>query len=209
MALVDIQAQRDAAAGALDCLQRGLIVADERASVIFSNQTADKILRQQDGLRLHADGLHAATARESADLRALIRYAATPGTDPAGIAVLSLSRPSLKPGLLVRISPLFVQATRAVPPLGRAAVFLHDPAAHATVDKSALTRLFGLTHAESDIVALLLNGSTLQETAASLGISMNTVRTHLKHVFLKTDTNRQTQLVSTLLASVIQTPDFS
>ncbi len=76
------------------------------------------------------------------------------------------------------------------------------------IDERALSRLYGLTRAEALLLVRLLNGSTLEEVSQVLRVSMNTVRTHLKHIFLKTDTNRQTQLVSLLLGSVIQVADL-
>jgi DNA-binding CsgD family transcriptional regulator len=41
----------------------------------------------------------------------------------------------------------------------------------------------------------MTNGMTLDEAAEELEISVNTARTHLKHVFHKTGINRQTELI--------------
>ncbi len=65
---------RDAAAQALDCMHRGLIISDRSCQVLFSNQTAQKILQAGDGLQLTTDGLRAARTRDSADLRGLVRH---------------------------------------------------------------------------------------------------------------------------------------
>ena len=42
---------------------------------------------------------------------------------------------------------------------------------------------------------LLVGGATLDDAAQRLEISVNTARTHLKHVFHKTGINRQAELV--------------
>ena len=204
---LELSVQRDAAAQALDCMQRGLIVANERCELLYCNRTAQKILQENDGLSARADGLHAARPRDSADLRGLVRHAAGAEAVAGDVTVFSIWRPSLKRILLLRVTPLHAAGAGDCV-LRRAALFLHDPAAAARIDEDALCRLFGLTHSEARLLVLLLNGSTLAEACATLGVTMNTARTHLKHIFLKTDTNRQTQLISLLLGSVIQLPDL-
>ncbi len=200
---------RDAAAQALDCMHRGLIISDRSCQVLFSNQTAQKILQSGDGLQLTTEGLRAARPRDSADLRGLVRHAASPDAPVGLLSVMSLWRPSLKRMLLLRITPIQNSASPLMAQfLAQAAIFLHDPAAPISVDEAALTRLYGLTGAESHLVALLLSGSTLQQAADILEVSLNTARTHLKHVFLKTDTNRQTQLISLLIGSVMEVPEL-
>jgi DNA-binding CsgD family transcriptional regulator len=61
-----------------------------------------------------------------------------------------------------------------------------------------LSRIFGLTPAESRLAAALANGSTLTQAARNLNISWETARTHLKTVFSKTNAHRQSELVALL-----------
>ncbi len=208
VAKADLLLQRDAAAQALDYLQRGILVTDAATRVLFSSRTADKILRSADGLYLRPEGLSTSRPEETADLRGLVRYAASSNADADTPGVMGVWRPSLKRMLLLRITPLHVQLGPLDPIIHRAAVFVHDPATPTLIDEAALSRLYGLTRAESHLVVLLLKGVNVQQASAALGVSLNTVRTHLKHIFVKTDTNRQTQLVSLLLGSVIQVPDI-
>ena len=63
------------------------------------------------------------------------------------------------------------------------------------VSHDILMRLYGLTKTEAKLVQLLVGGSTLDSAAQTLDISVNTARTHLKHVFHKTGINRQAELV--------------
>ena len=206
----DLLVEREAAAQGLDSFHRGLIVADEGTRVLFSNRTADKIIKAADGLYRGPDGLSAYRTRDTADLRGLVRWAAGDhGPTAEDMAVLSVWRPSLKPSLLVRIAPVLLPPPLGGRPLNRAAIFLQDPMASANIDQSALTRLYGLTKAESHLVAILLGGKTLGEAGTALHVSPNTVRTHLKHIFLKTETNRQTQLLALLIGSVLQRSDHT
>ena len=59
-----------------------------------------------------------------------------------------------------------------------------------------LAQWFGLTPAEARVVGALVDGQTPQDYAVDNGISVNAVRFHLKHIFRKTDTASQAQLVA-------------
>ncbi|MCG8392806.1 MAG: helix-turn-helix transcriptional regulator [Pseudomonadales bacterium] len=54
---------------------------------------------------------------------------------------------------------------------------------------------YGLTVAEREVVGLLAQGVSLADIAESTGRSRETVRSHLKAVFMKTGTHRQVELV--------------
>jgi DNA-binding CsgD family transcriptional regulator len=61
--------------------------------------------------------------------------------------------------------------------------------------KSTLIEVFGLTEREAETTNHLVEGYSLAETAAKMNISIGTVRQHLKSVFAKTGTRRQSELV--------------
>jgi DNA-binding CsgD family transcriptional regulator len=69
-----------------------------------------------------------------------------------------------------------------------------------------LVKLYGLTHAETRIIGLLASDLSLDAAAAALGISRTTARTHLKHIFEKTGTNRQSQLIKLVLSALPRPP---
>jgi DNA-binding CsgD family transcriptional regulator len=58
-----------------------------------------------------------------------------------------------------------------------------------------LADAFGITNAEAKIVGFLVEGRSITETGAILGISANTARTHLKHIFAKMQCTRQSDLI--------------
>jgi len=59
----------------------------------------------------------------------------------------------------------------------------------------ALARIFGLTCAESRVLAHLADDCTPTEIGTALGVSVTTVRTHLQSLFQKTGARRQPELV--------------
>jgi DNA-binding CsgD family transcriptional regulator len=85
-----------------------------------------------------------------------------------------------------------------------AAVFVHDPPPIYGGVATTLAGVFGLTGAEARILASLLEGHTVTETAERYEISTNTVRTHVQRLFAKTSTSRQSELLR--VASVALPP---
>lgn len=61
-----------------------------------------------------------------------------------------------------------------------------------------LADLFACTPAEIRLAELITRGSSPEECAARLGVSINTVRSQLRALFCKTDTERQGELVGLL-----------
>lgn len=60
--------------------------------------------------------------------------------------------------------------------------------------EDVLHQVYDLTPAESRVVSKLLDNPDVETVAESLHISLSTVRTHLKHIYKKTDTNSQSAL---------------
>jgi DNA-binding CsgD family transcriptional regulator len=64
----------------------------------------------------------------------------------------------------------------------------------------ALSKEFQLTPTELRVLFAIIEVGGVPETAAVLGISEGTVRTHLHHLFGKTGTSRQAELVKLVAA---------
>lgn len=60
--------------------------------------------------------------------------------------------------------------------------------------EEVLNQVYDLTPAESRVVSKLMDNPDVESTAKALHISVSTVRTHLKHIYRKTETNRQSAL---------------
>jgi DNA-binding CsgD family transcriptional regulator len=68
-----------------------------------------------------------------------------------------------------------------------------------SMDPALVSSMFGLTPAEARLAALLVAGTELHGIADTQRLSIETVRAQLKSVFNKTNTHRQTDLVSLFL----------
>jgi DNA-binding CsgD family transcriptional regulator len=82
-----------------------------------------------------------------------------------------------------------------------AAVFITDPERETQTDPELFRHLYGLTPAEARFAVRLLSGEGVEEAADRLQITINTARTHVRHVLEKTGTHRISDLVRVLLGS--------
>jgi len=73
-----------------------------------------------------------------------------------------------------------------------------------TLDRKYMKTRHYLSRRESDIALLVCKGLTDPEIANALGISFSTVRTHLKHLFLKLDVTTRTEMICALLEDVVE-----
>jgi DNA-binding CsgD family transcriptional regulator len=77
-----------------------------------------------------------------------------------------------------------------------------DPEQDVEPPKTLMRRLFGLTNAEAEVALRVVRGDGLKPISEELTLSTTTIKTHLHHIFDKTDTHRQAELVRLLLAIV-------
>jgi DNA-binding CsgD family transcriptional regulator len=82
------------------------------------------------------------------------------------------------------------------------AVLIIDAASPPPLDPDVLQQMFSLTAAEARLAGKLALGWSIEEIATESGISIETVRTHIKRVLSKTATSRQGELISLVLRSV-------
>ena len=200
-----LQAQKDAAMQALDRVDRGVLLVDAASKLIMSNATASAILKQKDGLSIERECLTAARTNETRVMREMVRNAANPGPDGAEErqGAMTVTRPSLKRMLTLLIMPCCCGVATSNEEYRKLAlVHLNDPETQLCVDPTALSRMYGLTRAEAGLALELLRGKSAEEAADALFVSIKTVRTHLHRIFLKTETNRQSQLLQLLMRSM-------
>ncbi|MCP3705516.1 helix-turn-helix transcriptional regulator [Paraburkholderia sp. CNPSo 3274] len=189
----------DAPADALDALAHGVLIVDADAHIVFANRAATAQLARANGLRTEHAALSAATAAATQQLRSLIARAA--GRDVRGRtggAMLIARQPPDEP-LQALISPLgahrnadyFAYGARA----GTAMLIVIDPQSSRRGVETRLIALFGLTPAEARVACEVGKGLNPKDVAEALQVLPSTVRTHLHHVFAKTTTRRQAELM--------------
>lgn len=63
----------------------------------------------------------------------------------------------------------------------------------------AFCQSYGLTGRQQEVLLLVLKNPTRKEMATALGVSIETVKMHLKHLYLKTKTHSHQELISRLI----------
>jgi len=157
------------------------------------------ILSRADGLSIRHKFLSAANPAENARLQGFIRaaIATSEGDGTVATTPLCVSRPSLRRSLTLLIAPIRIEQAFGYQPV--AVIFITDPEREPEAVPEMLKRLYGMTTREAEVAGLLMQGIELREAAGQLGVSMHTARTHLRLIFEKTDTHRQSGLVHLLL----------
>ncbi|MBP8169503.1 MAG: hypothetical protein KAX99_07535 [Azonexus sp.] len=186
---------------ALDRLRIGVVLMDSARCIRFAN-TAALDLARLFGLKIGESGLALSSSRFNDRLQRLLNAASNPGSVPQSSG--DLMTYSL-PGTGILQLHIFPLKPREAPEIAghrvQVAVFLMRPGPQ-TLNAGEVAIQFGLTSAESRLAVLLTEGKTVAEAAKVAGISMATARTHLRNIFAKTATSRQSELALLLLTSL-------
>ena len=185
---------------ALDALAVGVLFTTADGSVLHANRAAREVAAQGDGFSLAESRVTSSNARQNKELRALLAQAARPG---APMSALCLPRTSQCRPYILLIAPLRQASLGGLAPISMSEqpvlVFIRDPESGFALSSSDVCTVLGLTPAEARVLIAIADGASLADASATLGITKNTVRSHLQHIFIKTGVSRQSELV--LLAS--------
>lgn len=181
-------------------------VEKEALSNVLEQLTAAVVLLDRTGKvqRMNPAGEAMCTQGLVASVRGgMLTLAGTDANDALYQALLAGSNiPQLIPVTPSAGQRYIAAVMQAEPKSGTYALLINHQEAELPAIGRHLSQLFGLTPREVSVLMPMLEGKTIDETAASLGISEATVRTHLARLFTKTGTNRQTDLVQTVMKSI-------
>jgi DNA-binding NarL/FixJ family response regulator len=182
-------------AQALDTMPNGILIVGPDLRIHHMNRSGREILARNRGVECRNGSLTVQDKLLEQRLRELVRAALARGradqSDATG--AMFVRAPLSREHVELIVAP--VPGSGAEEQNARALVYLFDANSPRQVSHDMLTGLYGLTQTEAKLVQLMSNGMTLDEAAQELEISVNTARTHLKHVFHKTGINRQTELI--------------
>jgi DNA-binding CsgD family transcriptional regulator len=186
--------------GALETVRHGMIIVGSDWWIVNLNTAAERILRAEDGLKMSSARIAAtSTPAEHKLHRALHAALVDDSSMSRGGRSFLCERPSGKRPYVVHVLPLHHSATDETSSEARALVLIIDPDREPEPAASLLRRLYGLTTTEADLAWRIARGADLKEICDELSVSITTVRKHLQHIFDKTDTHRQAELVRLLL----------
>ena len=199
--MAELEVERDAAFRALDQLPWGVVFVDDHRNRLGANRHAQEILVAGDGLTARGNTLRAELADETARLDWLLSSALDrtgKGSSNAG-GTLSITRPSGAHPLSVVVVPLHIKREALGERGPIAAIFVTDPDTPLDSNEQHLRELYALTAGEARLASCLLQGKSVEEAAAAMGITVNTARAYLKRIYNKTGVRRQPELMRLLL----------
>ncbi|MFC4277692.1 helix-turn-helix transcriptional regulator [Achromobacter aloeverae] len=194
---------------ALDRLPSGVLLLDRLGYVAFANRAASAMLEAGDGLYLRK-AAHAAEHKElaghtlSTSLTIRTAIDATLSVDPYAAQHFSKSiviPRAARPGSYA----LQFSALGSHNEFGgdggayAAIIFIADGSDPAPINTGALRESYGLTAMEARVAATLVERASAKDVAAALGVSPNTVRTHIKSIYAKLGVDTRTRFVKLML----------
>jgi DNA-binding CsgD family transcriptional regulator len=181
----------------LDSLRAAIFFVDANGRIVHANAAGHILVNEADILRVAAGRLVAGESEIDAGLQDT--FLAASGGDAAigrtGIALPLVGRKGERH--LAHVLPLTSGARQRARPsyAASAAVFVHKSAVEAPSSPEVIAKAYKLTMAELRVLLAIVDVGGVPEVADVLGVAATTVKTHLGHIYEKTGTNRQADLV--------------
>ena len=190
-----LQAEARGLAAVADRLSAGLIVLDDQGQSLHVNDAARKFVARKDGLILDRGSRLRAVKRGADRTLALLQDTALEG-GPGGLAQVPRDGDTRPYAIMIAPLPASsgrIGATRE----SRVGILtlIHDPDSAEKPSARVLAEIFGLTPKTAELAAALAVGEELKDYADRAGLSLHTVRFHLKSTFLRMGVRSQAQLV--------------
>ena len=186
-----------ALADALDGLATAMFLVNAGGRIIHANEAGFAMQAAGDAIAAPRERLSATDAVADQALREIVLNAergdTAVGTKGIAVPMTGLSGERY----IAHVLPLTSGARRkaSIAYSAVAAVFVRKATLDQPYPLEALAAAYRLTPAELRVVAAIVQVAGVPETAATLGLSEPTVRTHLQRIFDKTGAKRQADLV--------------
>lgn len=188
---------------ALEKCGTATILLSDSGEILHANSAAEAILAEKDGICRLNERLVCANFADTLRLQAaLSHFHAAIGAGTETTPVLAVSRANRRP---LTVALATVQAGPCIVADGaRAVAYVFDPEQKVSDLINPVCQLYGLSNSEAKLTCALVAGDSLSRAAKRLAVQEQTARTYLKHIFEKTDTHRQAQLVELMLKSAVR-----
>ncbi|GGD04438.1 helix-turn-helix transcriptional regulator [Aquisalinus flavus] len=204
---LDVSARLGSAAGmerslaaTLDWIDQGAALLTGDGKIVHANAAFVDMASTRWGtfLKNGAVEFTGKTARDR--FRAAMQMAASMLDKPGAPSPASFLVPGLNGGtaLSATVRPVFPSERAGLPSQARFILFLRAPAGDSDARISDIAAAASLTMAESRLAVALINGTSPALYARLLGLSTNTVYTHLRHLKEKLDAGRLPELIGKL-----------
>lgn len=172
--------------GSLDAIGHAVLTLGPSGLLLHCNAAAEIVLRRADGITLRGGRLCASMPADNAALQAAIARAVAPGGEAGGLLV---ERRRGRPYELSILSANIKDKRQIL-------IVLTDPDGRDTSLPTRLRALYGLTAAEADVAIRLAEGASPAILAEERRVTVATVHSQLKAIFVKLGCRRQSELVA-------------
>jgi DNA-binding CsgD family transcriptional regulator len=196
--LSSLRVQLAAFTGHLDRCAYAFLITDPQGHVMYRNLAASQIIGAKDGVAIASGQLSLMSAKANSAFQTIVGQVAINRDNL--VRRLDVQRPSGKESYRLLLVP--VPHSEAMPlglPHPSVTILIIESQSGAELDLSVLREMFSLTPAEARVTGKLIQGRSAEEIAVDLGLSVGTVRTHIRRVLSKTATGRQGELISLVL----------
>ena len=178
----------------LDRLDRGVILLDDDRRVQDANALARRVLADGNGVKVRRGRFVFIDPALDERLSRLVE-ACRSGAPGATRAMAAQIRHDRSPPYRVLVCPVPPDADER-----RVSYFvlIYGPREWRDISIEVLGEVYGLTRAQAEVARSLFAGQSVEETAAALDLSLNTVRTHLKQIFTRCEVQSQRELLHLL-----------
>jgi DNA-binding CsgD family transcriptional regulator len=184
----------------LDRLDRGVVLLDPRRRVRDANTLARRVIGDGNGVRVRGGRFAFTDAALDGRLSKMIE-AYVDGRDDDLNPIAAQVRHGSSPPYRVVVAPVPSQVdTRPI----AFVVLIYGPLQRRDIPLELLGEVYGLTPAQAEVARSLYAGHSVEETAAALGLSPNTVRTHLKAIFTRCEVKSQRELLHLLASGPVE-----
>ena len=181
----------------LNALTSGVYLIDLLGRIIYMNPAAEQQIEKGYVVRIENNRLAPTDHTTRTTLEAAIDEAIHDEA-LAPTSGFSLALPAREgAGLVASILPLARGERQNLCGAfaAKAAIFVQDPVVVPPFPGEAFAKLHGLTGSELRVLLAMAPGLSVKEAAEVLGIGETTAKTHLQHIYGKTGTSKQTELL--------------
>ncbi len=187
----------------LDALSAAVFIVGPGRRLVFTNAAGEAVLSGENLLKSSSGQLQAtrvsvhASAFDDALDRA-VKGDVAAGLTGIGVPLIGIDGERAAAYVL----PIAGQDLRGALGLGHCAVFVARRGEQQPMAMEILRTVFDLTASEARIALMLTKGDGPQEIAEALNVTVDTIRSHLKHAYVKVGATSQTELC-TIVNSVL------
>jgi DNA-binding CsgD family transcriptional regulator len=182
-----------ALADALDGITAAFFLVDSTRRPVHANASGRAMLARGDVVRTIGDRLTPCNDRARKAFTRIFSCAQNGGT---GLKFAAVPMPTPDDELwMAHVLPLASGSRRQAGYSAVAAVFVRRAVLDLATPLATLAETYQLTPGEARVLGAIVEAGGVPEAARVLGVSETTVKTHLCHVFDKTGTKRQAELV--------------